>query len=409
MTTVPRRRAALLWVALALAAVPRPAAADPPATAAVAGDADFAAAVFGRVAAAAPGNVFLSPYSLRAALAMTATGAAGRTADQMAAALRLPAGGPDATAAAFAAQAAAVSTDAGADGCELDAAAAVWAAVAAPVRPAFAARARSGFGASAETADFAADPDAARRHINGWVEDHTRRRIADLLPPGSVRAGTRLVLADAVYFKGLWADPFLPSQTTDTPFHLNASHDATVRMMSRGPAELPVYQTDAVTAVELAYRGGGASMVVVVPRAVDGLPAVERGLTGDVVRGWVDGLRPATVELSVPRFTATGTYDLVPTLRAMGMADALGSDADFSGMVDGGGVGIGGVFHKAFVAVDEQGTEAAAATGVVMRPTAMPPRIDRLVVTADRPFLYFVRDRTTGAVLFMGRCADPRS
>ena len=229
-----------------------------------------------------------------------------------------------------------------------------------------------------------------------------------MLPPGSVTAATRLVLANAVYFKGQWADPFQPRDTTNAPFHLDPSHDATVRMMNRSADGMPAYQTDAVSVVELAYKGGGVAMDVIVPRAVDGLPAVERGLSGGAVRSWVAGLAPAEVDLALPRFTAAGRYDLVAALKAMGMADAFTPAADFSGMVDGGGVGIGDVVHKAVVAVDEQGTEAAAATGILIAPTAMPSRRERVVVTADRPFLYLIRDRRTGAVLFMGRCADPR-
>jgi serpin B len=409
MLARPRRRLAPLVAAALTPVAAHVATAVVPAG--VPGDADFAADLFTRVAADPAKNVFVSPYSLRAALAMVQTGAAGDTARQMSAALRLPPGGADATGAAFASATAAVTAASG-DGCQVDVANAVWAAAGTPFRPPFMDRLKADFAASARTVDFAAHPDAARQQINGWAEEKTHGKIHDLLPPDSVRSDTRLVLTNAVYFKGTWEEPFVPHRTSNWTFHLDAHRDASVRMMERGTDRMRVYQSDALDAVELPYRGGGASMLVVVPRAIDGLPPVVRGLTGDVMRQWFDGLRPTQTLLMLPRFAATGSYDLVPTLAAMGMPDAFGRKADFSGMLDpsaGPPLCIGGVFHKTFVAVDEQGTEAAAASGITMRMTAMAPPRDRIVVVADRPFLYLIRERTTGAVLFIGRCADPRT
>jgi serpin B len=396
------------WSAVSLAVLLASTAAAGGATTVAAADADFAAALFDRLADGRQGNLFVSPYSLRMALAMTATGAAGATAGQMSEALRLPPGPADA--AAFARIAAAVA-NASTDGSEIDVANAIWAAGGVRFRPAFVDRLKADFAASAQTVDFAADPEAAREHINGWVEEQTHKKILDLLPPGSVRSDSRLVLTNAVYFKGAWAEPFLPHRTSDKPFHLDASRDVPVRMMARGTEVMPIFETDTLAAVELPYRGGGVSMLVVIPKAIDGLATVERGLTSDAIRAWVLGLKPTAALLELPKFTARGNYDLASTLADMGMPDAFGHRADFSGMLDATtapGLCIGGVFHKSFVAVDEQGTEAAAASGIVMRPTAMAPLRHPVELIADRPFLYLIRERTTGTILFIGRCADPR-
>ena len=361
-----------------------------PTTTATDGDADFAADLYRRVAAGGSGNVFLSPFSVRAAMAMAAAGAGGRTAEQLSHGLHLSGGVP------------AVSDDG------LGVANAVWMQRGLPLRAAFTDKLRADFGSAVERADFAADPEAARAKVNAWVLDRTRQKIADLLPPRSVTSRTRLVLANAVYFKADWSTPFEAGSTRPAPFHLDAKTDVDVPMMRRHRSSLAVVQTDDVAVVELPYKGDVA-MLVVVPKAVDGLAAVERKLTGDQLRAWVAALAPEQATVSLPKFTATAAVDLAQTLGQMGMADAFDPDrADFSAMVDDRErLSIGGVFHKAYVAVDEQGTEAAAATGITMRMTAMlaGKTVD---VVADRPFLYLIRDRRSGAVLFAGRCADPR-
>ena len=372
----------------------------------VPGDADFAVGLYRHVAAGTTGNVFLSPASVRTALAMTATGAAGATAQQMAAALRLPPGSADQTATAFAAAMPKPIGDV-----QLTVANAIWGQRGTPFLPPFVDRLKADFAATAETVDFRGDPEAARRQVNGWVERQTHDKIKDLLGPGSVTPATRLVLANAVYFKGDWRSPFRAGGTSPAPFHLDGSHAVDVPMMHHGAASMPVFQDDAVDVVELPYKGDTVAMLVVIPKAVDGLAAVEKGLSGDAVRKWVDGLKRTEASLELPKWTATGSYGLRDDLVAMGMTDAFDARrADFSGMVGAGGerLCVSDVVHKSFVAVDEQGTEAAAATGITMRATAMlAGPVVRLV--ADRPFLYLIRDTRTGTILFLGRCVDPRA
>ena len=381
-------------------------AAEGPPAAAVPGDADFAADLYKRVAGGTRGNVFLSPASVRTAVAMTATGAGGATVQQMTGALRLPPGSPEQLAAAFRAALPVASPEV-----QLTIANAIWGQAGTPFRTAFVDRLKADFAASAESVDFRADPEGARTRVNDWVDQQTHGKIKDLLPAGSVTTMTRLVLANAVHFKGDWQRPFSAGETRPAPFHLDGSRDADVPMMRLPTGSMPVFRDDAVDVVEMPYKGRTTAMLVVIPKGVDGLAAVEKSLTGDTLHRWVDRLHPTEASLLFPRFTATGSYSLRDTLVAMGMTDAFGGKADFSGMIapsaEGERVCISDVMHKSFVAVDETGTEAAAATGVTMRAMAMRAGpVVRLV--ADRPFLYLIRDTRAGTVLFIGRCADPR-
>jgi serpin B len=382
------------------------ASAVPPA--AVAGDADFAAALYGRVAGATAGNVFLSPASVRMALAMTATGAVGSTARQMSDALSLPQCTADQLAAEFKAAIPAPTPDV-----QLTIANGLWLQRGVPFRPQFVTRLAADFGASAESVDFRAAPDPSRKRVNEWVDRETHHHIGELLGPGSVTSATRLVLANAVYFKGDWQSPFTAGATRPTPFHLDGSHDVDVPMMRHATGLSSVYQDDMVDAVELPYKGATTAMLVVIPKAVDGLAAIGKGLTGATLTRWSAGLRPTEANLLLPRFKATGSYHLRDALISLGMADAFDPQrADFSAMTAPGPdqerVCITGVVHKSFVAVDETGTEAAAATGVTVGAMAMRAG-PVLHLVADRPFLYLIRDTRTGTILFVGRCADPRT
>ena len=210
-------------------------------------------------------------------MALAAAGAAGRTAGQLSQGLHLTAGEAPAVPAV------------GADN-RLDVANSLWVARGLPLRLAFADRARAAFAAAAEPADFAAHPDAARLAVNAWVADHTQRKILDLLPEGSVTRQTRLVLADAVYFQGQWATPFAGRATAPAPFHLAADRSVDVPMMHLHRQRLPVLQGPTFDAVALPYAGDAVAMLVVVPHAVDGLPAVEQSLTGEVLAGWDVGV-----------------------------------------------------------------------------------------------------------------------
>ena len=242
------------------------------------------------------------------------------------------------------------------------------------------------------------------------MEEQTNDRIVDLLPPGSVNDGTRLVLANAIYFLADWATPFDPENTSDTPFTLLDGSTTTVPMMSLFTEDFEE------TGIELGYAAGATiarlpyaddelSMILVVPTAADGLPGIEAGLTSATIDGWLATLSPAAEGgVYLPKFRMEYEVELKGVLSELGMPSAFdSSNADFSGIADTTEVlYISGVFHKAFVAVDEAGTEAAAATAVVVGTDSAAPEI-----RADHPFLFLIRDDLTGAVLFVGRVTDP--
>ncbi|MCC6527704.1 MAG: serpin family protein, partial [Polyangiaceae bacterium] len=353
-----------------------------------------------------PGNLAYSPASIALALSMTYAGAAGTTAAEMARVLHLPADGDvHAGWATVASDWAGVGPDV-----ELGLANRLFGAERYPFRAEFTGLVRQRYGAPLELVDFGADPEAARAHINGWVKDRTHERITDLIPAGQIDALTSLVLTNALYFKATWAEPFDVRATRPASFH--ASADRTVEAPFMHQTEGVRYaDTDAVELVELPYRGGRFAALFVLPKAKDGLAAVEQRLDAATLGRWVAALAPRTVSLALPRFKVDpgAPIALAKELAALGMPEAFDEvRADFSGMSapGAGRLHIREVFHKAFVAMDEAGTEAAAATAVIMgRESGMAEPATSF--EADHPFLFFVRDTKSGLVAFAGRVADP--
>jgi len=251
------------------------------------------------------------------------------------------------------------------------------------------------------------NPEAARQRINRWVEQQTKDKIKDLFQPGTIDANTRLVLANAIYFKGLWQNQFQPRATSDAPFTA-AGKAAPVPTMHQ-TARFGYAEGDTWQALEMRYRNCDLVIDVILPRAKDGLADLEAKLNPAWLGTTLQGVKPAEVVVSLPRFKATVGFDLTSTLASMGMAKAFSRGADFSRMTSGDPLMIGVVVHKAFVEVNEQGTEAAAATGVGMKLAAAPVREQPKVFNADHPFLVVIRDTATGGVLFLGRIANPAS
>ena len=339
----------------------------------VSGSRDFACELARRLATK-PENFFFSPYSISSALGMARAGAAGATAKQMDAVLHLP---PDATASARALgnDLAAIREmeQYGKDGPTkvpayvLSVANGLFSQQGWTFLEGFRRSVAKDFHAEFHELDFARGEEA-RKAINGWVEDNTQHRIKDIVPPGLPTADTRLVLANAIYFKGAWANEFSVESTVDGPFTVAAGKDVTARRMKRH-AHLSYAETPAAQWLELPYRGDEISMVVILPRAKDGVDAIVAGLEGEELGRALTSLRRRLVALELPKFSFTSQVELVRTLTALGMTDAFGPQAaDFTRITAEKPLYIGAVLHKAFVAVDEQGTEAAAAT-VVMAPT----------------------------------------
>jgi serpin B len=254
-------------------------------------------------------------------------------------------------------------------------------------------------------ADFEMNAEAERVRINDWAEEETRGRIENLIPPGGVDSATTLVLTNAVYFKGMWLQKFEPDNTEDAVFHGTHAESSVPLMYQK--AEFNYQETEYAQVLELPYVGDEISMVVVLPKPDSGvnLAMVESRLTAETLDEWLGLMREQEVSVYLPRFEMTwGTKDISRDLQALGMRSAFDAEtADFSGMTEREDLFVGPVFHKAFVAVDEEGTEAAAATAVVMKRTAMPVQI---VFRADHPFMFAIRHKETGAIMFMGRVSD---
>jgi serpin B len=350
-----------------------------------------------------PGNLFVSPHSVSAALAMTLAGARGSTRRAMATALSLAAIEElDPAFAALREQLSACESAARLDApLALKIANALWVDEGEPLAAEFVTRLREFYGARAEALDFAAG-EAARRRINAWVAECTEGEIAELLSPGSVD-GASLVLTNAIYFLGTWARRFDPAKTQDREFWLDPETPVRVPTMSREGGFL-VARGPGWRAVELPYVGEQLAMTLYLPEGELGEfearldPAWLRPALAPPPRG-------ASVELRLPRFALSYDAELNEPLKALGMGEAFSSSADFSGMGPRG-LFISIVQHAAEVRVDESGTVAAAATAVAML-RGRPPQPQ--IIAFDRPFFFVIRDRPTGAVLFMGRVVDPRS
>jgi len=369
----------------------------------------FAADLYGVLRSRA-GNLFFSPYSVSTALAMTRQGAAGETGAEIDRVFHwtdaVDAGAHRALAAALVPGP--VKEGWGDDAKEIPAyglhvANALWAQEGLAVEKPFAAILDRGFGAPLRRLDFR-NTKAARDVINRWVEKQTKDRIKDIVPEDMPTPDTLFALANAIWFKAAWQDPFRERWTKDAPFTTTSGDVYEVPLMHR-TGGFPYTQDEVVQVVEMPYRGGRTSMVVVLPKKKDGLPAVEKTLTGGKIDGWIAALRGKDLSVRFPRFEITCPTDLTSTLPKMGMPAAFdGKKADFTGMTRERPLFIGAVLHKAFVRVDEAGTEAAAATVVMMLKGKAP---DPITFTADHPFLFLIRHRATGCILFVGRFESP--
>ena len=349
-------------------------------------------------------NLFFSPASAAYALAMARTGAAGATAAGMDRVLHLQ-GDPDATAAAFGALMDDLLRER--EHVELDLANRLYGQEGFGFAPAFLDRLERRFGAALAQVDFRGDPEAARAAINAWVAGRTRERIDELLPAGSLDAATRLVLVNAIYFLGTWRTAFPADATADGPFHREAGGDADVPFMHL-TGRFGYAERGGVQLLALPYEGGDLEMVLALPPAGTPLVEVEAGLDADALADWLAAPAPRQVAVAMPRLHLETKFDLATTLGAMGMGTAFTRRADFSPMTGGAnGLAIDDVYHQAWLDVDEQGTEAAAATGLVMRVTSAQPTEEPVVFRADRPFVLAIRHVPSGAVLFLGRVADP--
>jgi serpin B len=362
------------------------------------------------------GNLFYSPYSISLALAMTYAGARGETAQQMADTLKFMLEQERLHPAFNWLDAELAKRGQGAqgkdgEGFRLNIVNAIWGQKDYEFLPAFLDVLAENYGAGLRILDFITEAGKCRLTINEWVSNQTEGRIKDLIPPGAISELTRLVLTNAIYFNAAWEYPFNEKVTANGPFYLLDGGQVTVPMMKQ--AESFGYdEGEGYQAVELRYDigelsdGKALSMVILLP-ASGNFGAFEEGLQAQKVDAIISDLQNTRVVLTMPQFKFESQFSLKDTLADMGMPDAFSpDDADFSGMTGNPELFISDVVHKAFVAVDEAGTEAAAATAVIVGTTSVPtePPVE---VTIDRPFIFLIRDIQTGAILFVGRVLNP--
>ena len=352
------------------------------------------------------GNLFFSPYSLSTALAMTYSGARGQTAAEMARVLHFNLPHQD-VASAFAVLAQQLEAVAAGKTIQLDIANSLWCQKDFPFNESFLALTREAYHAEARLANFAQNADSARQGINSWVSRKTQEKIRDLIQPGQLSAATRLVLCNAIYFKGQWADRFDPKATSPAPFYTQSGQPVETPLMTH-TVKLRSREFDDFAAASLPYTSNELSMVILLPNKVDGLPALEQRLKAASLAQWLSALDAAPelkTDLFLPKFKLNCRLLLAGALSSLGMPTAFSAGADFSGISSKPALEISDVVHQAFVEVNEEGTEAAAATGVIMRMTAVQQRIP--VFRVDHPFVFLIRDNRTGAILFLGRVVHP--
>ncbi len=349
------------------------------------------------------GNVFFSPTSVRMALAMTFAGAKGETATQMEKALALQ-GSAQTIHDGFAKE---LQDLAQANGAKQTVRVVnqLWAQKGRPFDAGYLSLLQRNYAAPLVQLDFRADGDQSRRTINTFIEDRTEHRIKDLIAL-PLPEDTKLVLTNAVYFKATWRDAFQESSTADAPFFVSPSKTTQARLMS-ATHQLRYGKTADAQVLELPYASGDMAMMIVLPNGRNGLAKVEQSMNDASIASWAKSLSSTQVDVKLPKFTMTSTFSLAEKLGALGMPGAFdAAKADFSGMDGTKELFLGDVVHKAFVAVDETGTEAAAATAVAVRAGAAVAPSPPVDFRADHPFVFFIRD-TRGTVLFMGRVADP--
>jgi serpin B len=372
------------------------------------------------------GNLFLSPYSISTALAMTYAGARGETETEMAKALQFPLfpdkeGGPlgrERLHAGFSDLKLGLREAREKGGVELSIANALWPQKNYAFKQDYLNLIERDYDSVGRALDYA-NAEKARGIINRWVEQETKDKIKDLIPSGVLDALTRMVLTNAIYFKGDWATQFKEKSTREMPFKVTSAKTVKTPMMYQ-KGNFGYYQDDDVQVLEMPYKGDNVSMFVLLPNQGGGQPFrrptnppaakktladLEKTLSPAKLSEWIGKVRRTKVDAWVPKFKMTSQFSLSQQLQALGMKKAFGN-ADFSGMDGSKRLYLSAVLHKAFVEVNEEGTEAAAATAVVVRARSarMGPRF-----RADHPFLFLIRDKATGSILFLGRYAEPPS
>ena len=401
-----------MLVIAARPATPTAFTSTPEMQAVVAGNTTFALDLYHKLKSQ-PGNLFFSPYSISSSLALAGAGARGGTASEMTKLLHFDLSSEN-TPGAFRALAARMEKIQRWNRIVLKSASSVWCQRDYRFSDAYLKLARASFAAEARNVDFKNSPEAVSREINQWVAGKTNHKITDAIRPDQLAANSKLVLCDGLYFKGTWRNQFKPSDTKPAPFYMSTNEIVTVPMM-HGSSRFKTARSEdgSVESLELPYIGNDLSMIILLPTPAmemmteDGhneLADLEQKLTGENLHVWLAKLDQANLHKTsvwLPRFTTTQSFDLVPTLKSLGMSSAFGGTADFSGMDGTKNLYISDVLHKSFVEVNESGTEAAAVTWS----TATASKDGSFKV--DHPFIFLIRENGSGSIFFLGRIVNP--
>ncbi len=347
------------------------------------------------------GNVFFSPFSISDALAMTYAGARGNTEKQMAKVLHfsLP---QEELHLAFSSLIERLEVKPGKKAYKVHIANALWGQKDYHFLEKFKALIDRYYNGGFYNVDFAGNTEVARKRINTWIEQKTEEKIKNLIARGDIDSLTRLVLTNAIYFKGKWASQFKKKNTKSMPFHVTSKKSVKIPMMFQ-EGQFPYFENGNLQVLELLYAGDELSMIILLPAKKDGLAELEQHLTEKTLSQWLVHLHKREIKVYMPRFKLKTKYYLARNLAAMGMSDAFFNRADFSGMTGNKELKISRVIHQAYVEVNEEGTEAAAATAVTMRLKAI---MRHPVFRADHPFIFLIIHKKTGSILFMGRVSE---
>ena len=350
-------------------------------------------------------NVFFSPYSISSALAMTYEGARGKTAEEMQDVLHFPNDTGKMRSDFVSINKELNKAD---KTYKLSVANALWAQKDYPFLQDYLNTVEQTYGGKATNLDFKTDTENSRVTINRWVEDKTNDKIKDLIPPRVLSDATRLVLTNAIYFKANWTDKFEMEATYDADFNLASKTSIKVPMMHQ-TSDFNYMENNALQILEMDYQGNDLSMLVLLPKE-NNLSGLEDSINLKNLDAWKKELNSTKVEVSLPKFKFETKYFMADDLKSMGMPAAFSDDADFSGMTGKKDLKISQVIHQTFINVSESGTEAAAATAVIMVASSVgpgEPQPQPKIFNADHPFMFLIQEKSTGTILFMGRVNDP--
>ena len=371
----------------------------------VAANNDFAMDLYSQIRGISPGeNIFFSPFSVSSALAMVYAGANGNTETEMGEAMNLD--GINGVDGAF--RDLFETFNDPTNNYTLSVANAFFGRDEYPFLDAYLNLVTQYYSALVETLDFEGSPETSRLYINDWVADNTNQKIMNLLGPRSIHERTAAVLVNTIYFKGLWKTPFDADDTTERTFITSPTKRVRTNMMNLKAARFNYAEVNSLSCkiIELPYGGDEVSMYVLLPNADDGLTALESQLTSTGLDNVISSMTSTKVDVSIPKFQMTLKVGLKGILQSLGMHDLfVPTVADLSGMDGTRKLVVSSVVHKAYIDVNEEGTEAAAATGIVVAITSVQP--DPKTFKADHPFLFFIRDKVTGSILFSGSITEP--